>query len=656
MSESRRTRKRSKKHHAATFEDAAIHFTLAVHTRKSLKIGRASRRLLDRDIAVSAAWPSESQIRVASRFAKHGRSMESQRSLIGLIDDVMRDRSWRSFIRLALRHPGWTRQSYRLVAAKKIWPDAQEFNAHPSLRALVRLTARHPIISIRYVWPHVKFSRKEHGEEKQDQVEELLEDFDPHDEGWRDEVLQPMYEADKLYLDRQLVSAAEREQDAELFGGRDRESDGFVRLVLRNSYHDLLIPGRGNETQHVVFEPRLFLHWSGVALLTIRISSEGPLSADDVIDLMWGPAPRIVRSRMAAALVRKTWLEPFVTGWDEQLDAGAKLAILEWDSAISMTDILHGHMQLVEKTIGTRFRHSLTYPISIVQAGGCCSPKKFQKNHHDEIARITMRMPSGRPLAPQVTRDMDWSLTTDHSLFVNLGSTSYFQWDGPRPFGLPELQTTLVVEYGLTLYKRLQAMEENVSRMRLGDRQLRRRYRDAILLFSELRQGDVRAGTARVIVRHLLRDMGADQMRPTIESALNLASMAHGTVSAENSSRRAWWLGLVGTVVALVVSVPTISTMLSSLPAHGKGGPVDFLLDPLRSAEALGFWGPWAVVGAIFLVLLSLWFIGTVIRSWPRLQFDVRRGYAWPTQFEVSYEADEDDPEGDGDLAAHDRT
>lgn len=654
MSESPTTRKRVQKIHSATFADAAVHFTYALHTRKRLKIARASRRLLARDIAVSAAWPSETRIRVTSRLRKQGRAMERMRSVVSRMDDVMRERSWTSFLRLAIRHPKSIRHGYQLVAAKKVWPDVQELNASLSVRSLAWFTARHPLIAAFYVWPNIKFARIKKGKEEPDEPIEPLPDLDPHDETWRNDVLEPIYEADKFYLNRQLLSAAEREQDRDLFGGRDREWDGFVRLVLRESYHDLFVPGRGDETQHVIFEPRLFLHWSGVAVLTIRIECEGPLSTTELIDLMWGPAPRIARSRMAEPLVRGTWIEPLVTHWgDEKRDAGARLASIEWESAVSMSDILHAHMKLIEKTIGARFQHPLTYPVSIIQAGECCPASKFQVNHADDIQRITTRMQTSRPLAAHVERETDWSSTADHSLFVNLGSSSYFQWDGPRPLGLPELQTTLVVEYGLTLYKRLQAMEEEVSRMRLGERRLRRRYRDAILLFSELRQGDVHAGTARAIVRHLLRDMGADEIRPTIESALNLASMAHSTVSAEKSSRRAWWLALVGTVVAAIVSVPTISNMLDALPTAGAGGVGDFLLIPLREAATLGYWGPWAVVGVIACALLALWLIGKVVRGWPRLQLDLRRGYAWPTQFHVSYEADDDDSDqGDRTVAS----
>ena len=590
------TPRKAAKEHPATFANAAVHFTYAVHTRKPMKIARASRRLLQRDIAISAAWPSEERIRVAPRHAKHGRSLNRARSLVNLLNDVMREGTWRSFFALVVRHPTQIARAYPLVIRRKVWPDLQKLEASKKISSLVRFTIRHPVFALLYVWPNIKinpFSRKGETDEP-DEPDERLGDLADHDDSWVDDALEPIEKADALFLDRQLVSAAEREQDSHLFGGRDREWDGFVRLVLRESYHDLFVPGKGEHyTEEVVFEPRLFLHWTGVAILTIQISTDSALSTRDLIELMWGPAPRIARSRMAEPLVKGTWLEQFVTHWeDSKRDAGARLAMIEWEGAgLSMSDILHSQMELIARTIGARFRHSLTYPVSIVQAGDCCTAEDFRHVHAEDITRITMRMMTETKLAAHIDREPDWASTADHSLFVNLGSSSYFQWEGDRPVGIPELQTTLVIEYGLSLYKRLQAMEEDVSRMRLGDRRLRTRYRNAILLFSELRQGDVRAGTARAIVRHLLRDMGADEMRPTIEAALNLASMAHSTVSAQKSSRRGWWLALVGTMVAIIVGFPTISNMLSSLARVPKDTDFEWALRYLRDIATFGFWG-----------------------------------------------------------------
>jgi len=94
--------------------------------------------------------------------------------------------------------------------------------------------------------------------------------------------------------------------------------------------------------------------------------------------------------------------------------------------------------------------------------------------------------------------------------------------------------------------------------------------------------------------------------------------------------------------------------MLESLPPARAGGVGDLLLNPLREAATFGYWGPWVVIGVIIGALLALWLIGKVIRGWPRLQFDLHRGYAWPTQFQVSYEQDGDDLNDAGQTPAGD--
>lgn len=534
-------------------------------------------------------------------------------------------------------------RAYPLVVRRKVWPDLKRLQASKKISSLVIFTFRHPIFALRRVWPNIKINLTSKKDEldDHDELDEAPKDLAPHDDSWAESVLEPIENADALFLDRQLVSAAEREQDAQLFGGRDREWDGFVRLVLRDSYHDLFVPGKGQHyTEEVTFEPRLFLHRTGVAILTVRVYTKSALSTKQLIELMWGPAPRIARSRMAEPLVKGTWLEQFVTHWeDTKRDAGARLAMIEWEGGgLAMSAFLQSQMDLIARTIGVRFRHSLTYPTSIVQAGECCSAEDFQHVHANDVTRITMRMTTDKRLSSHVDRGPDWSVTADHSLYVSLGSSSYFQWEGDRPFGIRELQTTLVIEYGLSLYKRLQAMEEDVSRMRLGDRRLRSRYRNAILLFSELRQGDVRAGTAREIVRHLLHEMGADEMRPTIESALNLASMAHSTVSAGKSSRRGWWLALAGTVVAAIVSFPTISNLLASLDGVPTDTGFEWALRHLRDIASSGFLGPWLVLGIVLVLLLLLWLVGAVFRSWPRIRLDPKGGYLWPTPFRTTYD------------------
>lgn len=173
----------------------------------------------------------------------------------------------------------------------------------------------------------------------------------------------------------------------------------------------------------------------------------------------------------------------------------------------------------------------------------------------------------------------------------------------------------------------------SVARMILGERELRKRYRDAIDLFSELRQGNVRAGEARDVVSHLLTELGADQMRPTIESALNLAGMAHSTVSAAKASRRSLWITLLATGIAVLVAFPALGQLLDSAAKQPLASGPAGMLAPLRWAASLGFWGPWALMGWVLAAALGFWLLGWLVRHRPRRLPSFRRGYAWPTRF-----------------------
>lgn len=107
----------------------------------------------------------------------------------------------------------------------------------------------------------------------------------PHQDTWRDDVFQSIHEADEVLLDRQLVSAAKREQNRDLFGELDRECEAFVRFVLRDSYHDRLVP-MGCDAM-ILSMSRL-----GLGSLCTPIEWDAPLSIRELVDLMRGSAAR----------------------------------------------------------------------------------------------------------------------------------------------------------------------------------------------------------------------------------------------------------------------------------------------------------------------------------------------------------------------------
>jgi len=180
-------------------------------------------------------------------------------------------------------------------------------------------------------------------------------------------------------------------------------------------------------------------------------------------------------------------------------------------------------------------------------------------------------------------------------------------------------------------------LEEELSRFRLGDRRLRRLYRRSILVFSELRQGNLRSGDARQIASRLLQDLGGDELRTTVETALNLSGLAYSTVSASRSSRRALWLTLLGTVVAIVVALPQIQALLDAVTKWKASQPWDFLLHPI---QVIATWSPWGVLVAAVGIVMAFWLLLRFIQ-FTRALFSVlfpRRGYPWPNLISVTRE------------------
>ncbi|WP_079550079.1 hypothetical protein [Arthrobacter sp. 49Tsu3.1M3] len=512
----------------------------------------------------------------------------------------------------------------------------EDFAETKSFTSLVRLFFFHPFVTVRRVLPRLRFTR---GNDERDEVERPKDALDsggsmpePEMEVDQDDVdtLEMLAEAEKGYLDRQIVSAAIRQSDANLFGGPDRDGDGFVRLMLRESYHDFVLPG-SEERHHVVFEPRLLLHESGVAQLDLALSVETSLEVRQVLAMMWGPEPMFVRSEMSAPLIQGTSWESLADFSEGTLDAGQPLGVIEHSEPVSMQDLLHMHFLAVLRIIKRSYTYWTSYPVAIVGSSHCCGPEEWQRTHQEDLIRLTIRSSHDGEVAEHILPPKDLSLSRNHSLFAQLGSAIYLQWKGTPPRGIDELNTVLVLEYALLAYVRLHALEEDVSRMVAGERRLRARYRTAVRLFSELRQRDLRSGEARDIVRHVFDDLGVPEIRRTIETALSLSASAYSTRSAERAARRAWWITLIATLIGLVVALPPLRDLLASVPAvePGEAWP----LAPLRWLAEQGFWGPWLALAGLLVAVLALWVLGWCWRWRIRRLPSFRRGYKWPTEF-----------------------
>ncbi|MGO3885503.1 MAG: hypothetical protein ACTJHU_04320, partial [Mycetocola sp.] len=251
------------KTHAAQFRSASVHFLLTTSLTGSTDLWGFARKLLDSDLAYSAAWPSETAIRVAYRHRKQARNLRRARSLSVTHDHAVKDGSWRSAFSFQRKHP---HLGSKFVHAKwlneRIRPRLERFLETKSVKDLASLAVWHPVFTVAHVFPntHINWSRKAdaspplRGEETtgdiaaDSPVTETRETGHAHkgevgtsaseETNNSDEHLKPdaldgeslleiLADAERQYLDRQVVSAAIRTQDARLFGGEDWDEDGF---------------------------------------------------------------------------------------------------------------------------------------------------------------------------------------------------------------------------------------------------------------------------------------------------------------------------------------------------------------------------------------------------------------------------------------------
>lgn len=626
--------------HEPSFSSASTHYLLSATLTGQTDLAKWVRKLLDADLAVAAAWPSETAVRVPYRHRNQARALRRIRAMAVALERAQTSDSWRDAFRFVEASP---RFGLKYLRAKwlrsEVSPRFYAFSETPTTRHFLTLLALHPFFTAFRVIPHLRISWTR-GARKGAPPAPLLDSLDEdasdetEDEDNETDVLAMAAEAESLYLDRQIVSAAIRVSDAHLFGGRDRDKDGFVRLMLRNSYHHFVLPGSDVE-HYVVMEPRLLLHKSGVIQIDLVLSArDAPVDVRQALAMTWGPEPLIVRSQMSEPLLKGTRWQSIADYSAGEVDAAKPLATIEHATSVSMSELIEAHLHAVLSVIRRGYDHWMIYPVTILDVDDCCSPEQWRQTHRDDLIRLSVRGSVKTKVAEHVIAPRDLSSNTHHSLYANLGSAIYFQWTGTAPAGIPELDTVLLLEYALLQYMRLYALEEDVARMRLGDRQLRGRYRTAVQLFAELRQRDLRAGEAREIVQYVLNDLGAPAIRRTIETGLSLSASAYATISAERASRRTWWVTLAATAIALLVAVPPLQDLLESIPPPTPEDP--WALGALQWLTERGFWGSWITMGAVLLVVAVLWLVSVLwrwrLRRWPSF----RRGYKWPTEFEVT--------------------
>lgn len=499
--------------HSARFSDATVYFVFTQATTKPINLGWAVQRLLNSELATSAAWPSEDSVRLAPSIARLDRKATRLRQL----DLLLRD-----------------------------WP---------GLSGLVITGLRHPRLALQLV-KSIRLS---------DQESPLGTQDDPENED--PAVEDPLGEVEKMLFDQQKVSILERELDAGLFGGEARTEGHFVRLVLRPVNLESNITG---SEHHVTIEPRLLLHRDGVTQLTIGVHLPPGASTDDLIAASYPSSEHVVQSRVPEPFAgpRDKW----VGGeWAAGQDGGVRVRLIQHDeptSPFDLSDLVLSRVRRIIKALPEGEWNC--YPIVLAKPGKCC--EHWADAHDDAISLIAARKAHVSPGEFRYERGRDFSVQADHSFYLNLASAFVVYWRQWSP-GMRDLNVTLLLEHSLLTYTRLRALERRIREFRTRRSDVVRLYRTALDLGQELRSGTIRWGSARDISRQLLAELGTSEMRANINQGLSMLGERAGARADDRSTRSANRLAIIGAVIALVAAIPSVPAILDLIAEQRSRNP-----------------------------------------------------------------------------------
>ncbi|WP_226532826.1 hypothetical protein [Microbacterium paraoxydans] len=318
---------RSENLHQAVLGEAVVYFAHTVPTSKPIDLGKAAKQLLDTELAVSAAWPSDRSARLPPSLERIERDLTRLQRL-------------------------------------KTWTD--NLNGFPSL---VRGVFSHPVTAFR-VFRLLKVKRNDVPDE--DEENSSLETV--------------RVEVEKILVDAQKVTLMEKEIDADLFWSEREDLDAYVRFFLRATQHTIRI---GDKEVSITLEPRLMLHREGVVQITVGVHLPPGCTPADAIDASFPGSPLFHSSRVPEPYASRG--AKWAGGeWAEQPEGGVRVRVFDHEEPASLYEWLEVLVGRILRGIGAFVGGaSYTYPMIMVQAGACCTD--WADNHARDIVHLAIR-------------------------------------------------------------------------------------------------------------------------------------------------------------------------------------------------------------------------------------------------------------------------
>jgi hypothetical protein len=507
--------------HAPSVGASVVYFAHTVPTSKPINLGKAAKHLLDSELAVSAAWPSDAAARTSPSLEKAER----------LVAQLTQCKMWSESV------TGWG--------------------------SLLTETALHPVTALRVL----RLVRQRAGAAAADSSTTGTDDTQSADDTDALSFDELIVEAEKALLQSQVVTLAEQNIDARLFWSEREGRDSYVRLFLRTTSHTIQI---GDRTESVVFEPRVMLHRDGIVQVSIGLHLPQGCTPAEVIDASSPSAPLLTTSHVP---------EPYATRhgrwvggeWAQDPERGVRVRVIEHEPS-SIADWLE--MVITRILFGIRgFQGgvSLTYPTIIVEAGDCCTA--WADNHQGTIAQLSARaVPHDTHDAIRVQPGPDLSAHTATRIHADAGSALILHLHGWNP-SIDDLHHTLLYERIILVFMRLRTLERRISDFPTSRRDVSRSYRATLELEAEARGTFHRTGTARDISRHVLDALGSPGVLETIRIGASMLGERATTRASLRAARAANRFAILGLLVAVFAAIPAIPAILDLIEEQRAAHP-----------------------------------------------------------------------------------
>jgi len=138
---------------------------------------------------------------------------------------------------------------------------------------------------------------------------------------------------------------------------------------------------------------------------------------------------------------------------------------------------------------------------------------------------------------------------------------------------MQDLNVTMLLEHTLLVYIRLRRLEGDIHKFKTARRDVLRLYRTSLQLAREARGASIRWGTGRTISRHLLSELGATEIRETVDSGLTLLGERTAARTAAKSTTAAGRLSAIGLIVAVFAAIPQLPAVLDLIAEQRQLNP-----------------------------------------------------------------------------------